>query len=219
MIDADALHDAEQQALGQVAELDLSLVTRLHRLAMEAEDPKEINDYVRSYVRVGRALRQAIMVRARLRLEREKHLAAITPKTSPLARHEPFPDAPDFDPAILDPDELRLDARTLDLQEAAARIVAAARPDMPRREREDALDRIDDWIDLQIDRDEDAFGQQPLDDHVVELCEAADLPQVIGRRFRTLPRAPRDKHDTFPGYDFAPDPEAPQRPPPRRETG
>jgi len=230
MIDAEALHEAEQQALGQAAQLDLSLMSRLHRLAMEAEEPAEINGYVRSYCRVSRAMRQAIMVRARLRLEREKHLAALTAKPAPgasVSRYEPFPGDPDFDPSQLDPDELRIEARTLDLQEAAARIVAAAHPDMPRAEREDALDRIDGWIDLEIERAEvrgRAFGEQPLDDHVLELCDAADLPQDVGRRFRTLPRAPRDAEldpdnewPSLAGGAHIFDDEADD--PPRRETG
>ena len=45
MINADNLHEAEQQALGQLAQMDLALATRLHALAMNAEEPKEIIEF------------------------------------------------------------------------------------------------------------------------------------------------------------------------------
>ena len=34
MIDAEALHEAEQQALGQLAQMDLALAKHLHGLAL-----------------------------------------------------------------------------------------------------------------------------------------------------------------------------------------
>ena len=61
MIDADNLHEAEQQALGQLAEMDLSLAVRLHALAMTAEEPKDIIEFTRAYQRAGRCVRQSIM--------------------------------------------------------------------------------------------------------------------------------------------------------------
>ena len=209
MIDADALFEAEQEALGRVAQMDLSLAAKLHRLAMDAEEPKEIAEHVRSYQRASRCVRQTIMLRARLRHERERHLLATTPADCrvgfrPLFRDEPPPD----------PDELRIDARTSHLQEAASRITAQAHPDRPRAEREEQLDRIDAWIDEEIERDEDAFGMQDLDEHVLAMCRAADLPEALARRFRDLPPAPGEDDDLeeFHGigdHIF----------PPRRETG
>ena len=52
----------------------------------------------------------------------------------------------------------------------------------------------------------------PLDEHVLVLCRAMDLPEALGRRFRDLPRAPYEEDDTDPRYNFA-------TKPPRRETG
>ena len=125
MIDADALHEAEQQACGQLAQMDLALAAR----------------------------------------------------------------------------------------EAATRVVAEASPDRLRPEREDRLDRTDAWIDREVEEHED-FGLQDLDEHVLELCRAAGLPEALARRYRDLPRAPRGEDPATGGYNFEGKPE-----PGRRETG
>ena len=150
MIDADALHEAEQQALGQLAQMDLSLAARLHERAMSAEEPKEIAEFTRSYQRASRCVRQTLMLRAKLRHDRERHLIATTPPGRAFA-----PRFDDDDESKIDPVELRVDGRVTDLQEAAARIVAKASPDMPRPERLDAIDRIDAWIDREVEDHED----------------------------------------------------------------
>ena len=209
MIDADNLHEAEQQALGQLAQMDLSLAARLHGLAMNAEEPKEIIEFTRAYQRAGRCVRQSIMLRSRLRHERERHLAGRTAAFPP-----PFPARFEDE----DPETGRIATRTTDLQEASARILGEASPRLPRREREDALDRIDDWIDREVSKGED-FVRQDLDAQVLDLCRACDLPEDLGRRFRTLPRAPWDAVDGFTGaYNFPPSAE-PAAEPGRRDTG
>jgi hypothetical protein len=207
MIDAEALHEAEQQALGQLAQMDLSLATRLHGLAMSTDDPKEVADHVRSYQRASRCVRQTIMLRAKLRHDRERHLIAITPTS----RTSALDDILNDDGSRHDPVEMRIDGRIEDLQEAASRIVAKASPGMPRLDRLDALDRIDAWIDREVEEHPD-FGTEDLDEHVLTLCRAMDLPEALGRRFRDLPRAPYEEDDTDPRYNFA-------AKPPRRETG
>ena len=191
MINADNLHEAEQQALGQLAQMDLTLAARLHALAMSAEEPKEIIEFTRSYQRAGRCLRQTIMLRSRLRQERERQLAAAAAHSRTAQALADLAD----DDEVPDPVELRIDRRIGDLQEAASRIVAAASPDMPRRERLDQLDRIDDWIDQDVEDKDEGFGLQDLDDHVVRLCHAAGLPDALSYRFRDLPRAPREEED------------------------
>lgn len=209
MINADNLHEAEQEALGQLAQMDLALAARLHQLALNSDEPKEIIELTRAYQRASRCVRQTIMLRAKLRHDRERHLAAMKPAGRTTEVAPPFDD--DDGP---DPDELRVDGRIMDLQEAASRIVAEATPDMPRRERLDALDRIDAWIDREVEEHE-GFGEQPLDDHVLELCRALDLPEAIGRRFRWLPRAPWEAENGDTGaYIFEPQDE-----PARRDTG
>ena len=96
---------------------------------MNAEEPKEIIELTRAYQRASRCVRQTIMLRSRLRHERERHLGA----AAPVGR------AAMFRPAIArddvpDPVELRIDGRISALQEAGSRIVA---PDMSRTERLD----------------------------------------------------------------------------------
>ena len=54
MIDADALHEAEQQALGQLGQMDLSLAKHLHGLALSSEDTQEIVEFARAYQRASR---------------------------------------------------------------------------------------------------------------------------------------------------------------------
>jgi len=208
MIDADALHEAEQQALGQLAQMDLALAARLHALAMNTDEPKEMLDYVRGYQRAGRCMRQTLMLRAKLRETRERHLLAARPPVRPLSTWEDLDDE-----SGLDPVEMRIDRRIMDLQEAATRVVAEASPDRLRPEREDRLDRIDAWIDREVEEHED-FGLQNLDEHVLELCRAAGLPEALARRYRDLPRAPRGEDPATGGYNFEGKPE-----PPRRETG
>ena len=208
MIDADALHEAEQQALGQLAQMDLALAKHVHGQAMSTDDPKEVADHVRSYQRASRCVRQTIMLRAKLRHDRERHLIAITPTSRPVV----------FDEAVFgedptDPVQQRIDGRIEDLQEAASRIVAQASPDKPRAERLEQLDRIDAWLDREVEEHED-FGLEPLDDHVLILCRAMNLPEELGRRFRELPRAPYEEDDTATIYNFEGKPD-----PGRRETG
>ena len=84
---------------------------------------------------------------------------------------------------------------------------------MPRAEREEQLERIDAWIEQDYEDDEN-FGGQPLDEHVLALCRAAGLPEELALRFRQLPRAPREEDDTDPRYNFEGKPD-----PGRRETG
>ena len=209
MINADNLHEAEQEALGQLAQMDLALAARLHQLALNSDEPKEIIELTRAYQRASRCVRQTIMLRSRLRHERERHLAGLKAYRSAAVALEG--DTPP------DPVELRIDGRIGDLQEAGARIVVAASPEMPRAERLDALDRIDAWIDQEVEDKEDHFGLQDLDDHVISLCRALDLPEDLGRKFRDLPRPPPEGDDDegYAGsYIFEP-----QSRPERRDTG
>ena len=207
MINADNLHEAEQQGLGQLAQMDLAAAAKVHALLMACDDTKELLELLRGYQRAGRCFRQTVMLRARHRENRERHLIATTPPAGrPVSTWEDLDEAPGLDPV-----EMRVDGRAMDLQEAADRITAQA--DMPKAERLDALDRIDAWIDREIEEHEN-FGEQSLEDHVLELCRAAGLPEALARRFRDLPRAPREEDDTDPRYDFEAKPDLP-----RRETG
>ena len=207
MINADNLHEAEQQGLGRLAQMDLAAAAKVHALLMACDDTKELLELLRGYQRAGRCFRQTVMLRARHRENRDRHLIATTPPAGrPRSTWEDLDDAPGLDPV-----EMRVDGRIMDLQEAASRIVAqAAPPDTPRAERLDGLDRIDAWIDREVEAHED-FGEQDLDEHVLELCRAMRLPEDLARRFRDLPRAPRDD-DASGGYNF-------EGKPPRRETG
>ena len=60
MINADNLHEAEQQALGQLAQMDLALAARLWALALNSDEPKEIIELTRAYQRASRCVRRKL---------------------------------------------------------------------------------------------------------------------------------------------------------------
>ena len=58
MINADNLHEAEHEALGQLAQMDLALAARLHQLALNSDEPKEIIELTRAHQCASRCVRQ-----------------------------------------------------------------------------------------------------------------------------------------------------------------
>ena len=166
MINADNLHEAEQQGLGQLAQMDLAAAAKVHALLMACDDTKELLELLRGYQRAGRCFRQTVMLRARHRENRERHLIATTPPAGrPLSTWEDLDEAPGLDPV-----EMRVDGRAMDLQEAANRITAQASPDMPKAKRLDALDRIDAWIDREIENTKtSASGRRRHQPHLTKM--------------------------------------------------
>ena len=58
MIDVDALHEAEQQALDHLAQMDLALAARPRAIVLICDDLQEILELTRGYQRAGRCVRQ-----------------------------------------------------------------------------------------------------------------------------------------------------------------
>ena len=220
MIDAD-FHEAEQQALGQLGRMDLALAAHLHALAMASFEPREVEGLARAYQRAARSARQTIMLRAWLRRAHAREMAGDAPRGGQTFAIDPLDSTPPA-PQALSPEEARQDQRILDLQEAAVRIMAKASPVMPRPERLEALDRLDAWIDHDLDERPETFIAEDLDSHVLAMAEALDLPEPLARRFRDLPRPPGPDGLPPGAYDFEPPAEPAQDPAEdaeRRESG
>jgi hypothetical protein len=193
--------DEDEAALAEIARMDLSLARHIHAQALATTDPDALNGLGRSYQRLARSLRQTLMAKAKLARERVAAAEAVRkPPTvyPPTAR------------------ERLTDARIEDLQDAVARVAAAAHPDAPKRQRE-ALDRLDleleDWID------DDDFLLERLDTLVVEACSRADLPLDLARAWEDLP-PPRQRFDPAATPAAAADPPSTASPPvPKADTG
>lgn len=172
----DPAFDRDEQMLARLAELDLAAVERVHGRLMAAEATAEIADLGRTYQRLARSLRQTLALKAKLKHDRELHRPVGQPPVQ----------APGHD---FDLEGFRIDTRVDALQDAVDRVIVAAHPDAPERQRtcQERLDReLDDWATDEL------FGLESLDDHVAAACRALDLPADLAARWRELPRYPQD---------------------------
>jgi len=185
--------DRIEAMLARLAEMDLSAAEHVHAELLAATEPAEVASLARAYARASRSARQVLMLRMRYDKERAEAEAR--------ARRDAEPSPLDRKSAL---DRL-IDRRSADLQDAVARVAAAAHPDKPRLQR-DALDRLDYEIDLWLDSDDCDFIDEPLDELVVQACQRAGLPLPLARQWETLPR---------PGQTFDPA----ENPPPLADTG
>lgn len=169
MSEAPSPIDRDAEMLARLAELDLSAAEHVHAQLVAAVDAAEIADLGRSYQRLSRSLRQTLALKAKL--VRERSVAAAH---AALERRVTDPSFEGF----------RVDDRTLELQDAVARMAHAACPgDEERRER--LLDRfdaeLDDWAC------EEDFADADLDAQVRRACRLLDLPEELASRWRSLP--------------------------------
>ena len=178
MTDAPPGPDRTTQMLDRLAELDLAAAEHVHAQLVATTEPKAVAELARAYQRVGRALRQVLM----LKMKHEKDAAEAAAKA---ARPSIFAD---------DARDRMASLRTVQLQDAVGRVAAAAWPDRPRLQRE-ALDRLDVLIDDWLADDDEKMFLDRLDDLVVEACERLDLPLALARQWEDLPP---------PGHTFDP---------------
>ena len=164
--------------LDRLTDMDLSAAEHVHAQLLAATDPVEVASLSRAYNRCSRSARQVAMLRMRY----DKDRAEAQARAERAAQPSPFREKTALDRLI--------DRRTADLQDAVARVAAAAHPDKPRLQRE-ALDRLDYEIDLWLDRDDFDFIDERLDDLVVQACGRAGLPLDLARRWEHLPPAPQ----------------------------
>jgi hypothetical protein len=193
MTDAQPGPDRTTQMLDLLAEMDLAAAQHVHAQLLATTEPKAVAELARAYQRVGRALRQVLM----LKMKHEKDAAEAAAKAARAAQPSIFAD---------DARDRMAGLRTVQLQDAVGRVAAAAWPDKPRLQRE-ALDRLDVLIDDWLADDDEKMFLDRLDDLVVEACERLDLPLALARQWEDLPP---------PGQTFDP---AAAPLPPQADTG
>ena len=76
------------EALAELAGLDLSLARHVHAQALATTDPDQINGLGRTYQRIARSLRQTLALKAKLARDARDH----APRHSARAREIPAPD-------------------------------------------------------------------------------------------------------------------------------
>jgi len=163
----DTLLDADEAMLVRLAACDLALAEKVHAAAMAAGDADEIASLGRTYQRLARSLRQTLALKARLKRDRERE-----------ARANPPPPPPR--------DEARIRRRMDDLRRPVRRVIWA------EHEHAEDEDEVGYWFDLLEERmdlraRDDAFGLEPLDEHVVSMCLDLGLPEAVARAWRDLP--------------------------------
>ena len=173
MTDAQPGPDRTTQMLDRLAEMDLAAAEHVHAQLLATTEPKAVAELARAYQRVGRALRQVLM----LKMKHEKDAAEAAAKAARAAEPSIFAD---------DARDRMANLRTVQLQDAVGRVAAAAWPDKPRLQRE-ALDRLDVLIDDWLADDDEKIFLDRLDDLVVEACERLDLPLALARQWEDLP--------------------------------
>ena len=162
--------DPSEAMLAQLAGLDLSLARHVHACAMATDDTHEVAELARAYQRIARSVRQSLALLARLKRDRERDL-----------RDNPPPPPPR--------DEARIRRRRDELREPVQRVIWA------EHEKADDEDLAGYYFDLLEQRlwlysRDDAFGLEPLDDHILGLCQAMDLRGDLALIWRDLPSPP-----------------------------
>jgi hypothetical protein len=193
MSEAPQPGDRVAALLDRLIDMDMAAAEHVNAQLLAATEPAEVASLSRAYNRCSRSARQVLMLRMRY----DKERAEAEARARRDAEHSPLDRKSALDRLI--------DRRSADLQDAVARVAAAAHPDKPRLQR-DALDRLDYEIDLWLDSDDCDFIDEPLDELVVQACQRAGLPLALARQWETLPR---------PGQTFDPA----ETPPPLADTG
>lgn len=186
-----SLHDIDpaEAMLGQLAGLDLTLARHVHACAMATEDPAEVADLAKAYQRISRCVRQSLALHARLRRDRERD-----------ARDNPPP--PKSPPPTPIRDAARIAERRDALRPALQRVVwsehePADWEDPDESEAGYYFDLIEQRLDIRsrdntfgLVAQDDAWVEEPLDEHVVRLCRDLDLCEAAGQAWRDLPDPP-----------------------------
>ena len=171
MFEASTPIDRDEAMLARLAELDLALTERVAACALAAEAPAVVADLARACQRVARSLRQTLALKARL-----KHNMARELRDNP--------------PAPPPRDTARIRRRMDDLRGAVRRVIW---DEYEPCEDEGIADCFFDLLEqrMALHAENDAFGLEPLDDHVVRLCHELGLTTAAARAWRDLPDPPQ----------------------------
>jgi hypothetical protein len=175
MWDALTITEDEAAGLSELAALDLAMARDFAARAQAEPDPDTANDLARSYQRVARSYRQSLALKVRLARE----LIRLQQGAPPPPR-----------------DEARIRARVDELRSAARRVIWAEHEPADCDEPDDGASELFFGIledHLEDKSRDDRFGLTPLDDHVVEVCNALALSTSLARRWRDLADPPGDE--------------------------
>ena len=167
--------DPAEAMLAELAGLDLSLARHVHACATATDDPHEVAELARAYQRIARSVRQSLALHARLRRERERD-----------RRDNPPPPPPR--------DEARVRRRVDALRAPVQRVIWAEHehPEDEHPEEEALCGYYFDLLEerLQLRARDDAFGLEPLEDHIQGLCRDLGLAGDLAAAWRDLPDPP-----------------------------
>jgi len=187
MLDALTITEEEAAGLSELAGLDLAMARDFAARAQAETDPSIAADLARCYQRMARSYRQSLALKVRLARE----IAAAERDAPPPPR-----------------DEARIRARVDDVRAATRRVIWSEHERSDSHEDglwEEFFDVLEQT--LQIQSRQEGFGQAPLDDHVVEVCNDLGLSASLARRWRDLPDPPGDEPDEAPPGEGAPRPD------------
>ena len=155
----------DEEALGQLAELELALAKSFYADAMACEDLKEKMELGRAFQRQARGARMSMALLRRFRTEREQGASPEVEKR--LWRQR---------------DTARIEKRKSDLRTALHRVIWCE----TEGEKADYLcDLLEERLELH--GRSPAFGANSLDDHVGDLSRSLGFPPGASNDWRNLP--------------------------------
>ena len=178
MLDALDITEEEAAGLTELAALELAAAKEFSARSLAVGDPKLATELARTAQRHGRGYRQTLAMKQRLKREITQAAAE--------APEAPKPHVPR--------DSQRIKARVDELRDPLQRVIWTEheKPDPPEDEDDDLAGyhfRLLEERLRTLSRD-NSFGQQPLDDHVVEVARGLGLCEASAARWRDLPEVP-----------------------------
>ncbi|MBW8812892.1 MAG: hypothetical protein JF588_05650 [Caulobacterales bacterium] len=175
-----ASHNPDEAMLRRLAEMDMAAAEKAHTALMAAEATAEIAEAMRAYQRAARSVRQTLMLKNRL----AQMALQMAPRS---ARDLAIAEELAYDEADEDPEEVAVEERVCDLQDAVGQVIAAAHPGDDVRQR--VLLAAQNML-LGHEAERPDFLHHPLEAHIAAHCEHLGLPPEISLRWRDLPPAP-----------------------------
>jgi hypothetical protein len=192
MLDGLIITEAEAAGLSRLAALDLGMAEDFAARAQAAQDPDTANDLARSYQRMARSYRQSLALKVRLQHEIAR------------AEREALEGQPPAPPKPLDPEAVQ--ARVDAVRSAARRVIWSEYEPLEDDGDDGLCAEFSERLDRRLAalRRQPEFGQEPLNDHILEVCRAVGLDAALAISWRSLPEPP---DDAFPESNDDPAPD------------
>lgn len=161
MSDPLAITDEEAEGLARLAQAQLKLALRLSERALDEPDAETAGRLARASERVARGYRQSLLLKSRLKRDRDAAAREAAENPRPRTPHE----------------QARVHRRIEQIH-AAVEAVVCERVDLLDEDIDDALAFAADILEAEgADPD---FLSEPLEDQVARVCAALDLPPPAG---------------------------------------